>query len=94
MPSGTVPPEPAPGPLLGKVVHVNRSSGYVIVHGRDLPNEGTEATLRREGWDVGRIRFAGPRKEPFAAADILSGQPMVEDRWALSAPYAADEPSR
>ncbi|HMP75573.1 MAG TPA: hypothetical protein PKE12_04675 [Kiritimatiellia bacterium] len=36
---------------------------------------------------VGRIRFTGQARPPYAVADILAGRPLAGDRWRMT-----DEP--
>lgn len=71
---------PAAPPVVGEVVFVHPELGYVIVRGRGLPPEKEQATLQRSDNVVGTVRFAGPRREPFAAADVVEGAPRVGDQ--------------
>ena len=69
--------------VVGEVVFVHPELAYVIVRGRDLPPGEEQATLERSGASIGRVRFEGPRQAPFAAADVVEGQPRVGDRVRL-----------
>ena len=64
---------------IGEIVRVNRADGYVVVRCRRLPNEGEEAKVVRRQWNQGLVRFSGPTKQPYAAADIVRGQPEAGD---------------
>ena len=64
---------------LGTIVRVNNVDRYVIVDCRRLPSPGEEAKVVRNHWQAGTIRFSGPRRRPFASADIVTGQPEVGD---------------
>ena len=71
------PPSP---PVIGEVVFVHPALAYVIVRGRDLPPAEEQATLERAGSPIGKVRFQGPREEPFAVADVVEGEPVVGDQ--------------
>lgn len=66
--------------VVGEVVFVHPELAYVIVRGRDLPPDKEQATLERSGASVGTVRFEGSRQAPFAAADVVEGQPRVGDQ--------------
>lgn len=64
---------------LGRVRHVNPKFRHAIVRCGSLPSEGEEAKVYREGKVVGGLRMSGPAHYPFAAADILVGDPEEGD---------------
>ena len=63
----------------GRVVHVNRREGHVILECASLPLEGEEATLYRGNEPVGRLRISGHGRLPFVAADLLEGDAREGD---------------
>jgi len=68
------------GVRVGEVVLVRPDERYVIVHGEPLPKDGEEARVYRDDVVVGTVRFTGPRRAPFIAADIVQGMIESGDR--------------
>ena len=68
------------GVRVGEVVLVRPHERYVIVRGEPLPKDGEEARVFRDDVVVGSVRFTGPRRAPFIAADIVQGIIQSGDR--------------
>ena len=68
------------GVRVGEVILVRPHERYVIVRGKPLPKDGEEARVFRDDAVVGAVRFAGPRRAPFIAADIVEGMIQSGDR--------------
>jgi hypothetical protein len=78
-PAPVQPPPPPSWFMLGRIMHVNDGSRYVVVRCGGLPSPGEEATVFRGGQPVGRLRFSGPSRPPFATADVVEGRPQEGD---------------
>ena len=65
----------------GKVAMVNRSAGFVVL--TFLPGEVPAVERRlpvyRNGLKVGEVKITGPEKDNNTVADIIAGEPQVND---------------
>ena len=68
------------GVRVGEVILVRPDDRYVIVRGEPLPKDGEEARVFRDDIVVGAVRFTGPGRAPFIAADIVHGMIQSGDR--------------
>ncbi len=76
------PPAGNPAPEAGGViVRVNPRAHYAVAECSVLPSPREEATVFRGNQTVGRIRFTGEFRPPYAIADLVSGQVLAGDRW-------------
>lgn len=66
--------------VLGTVRQVRSGLGYVVLECVSLPSPGERVTVYRLEQPVGELRITAPIRMPFAAADILSGHPVVGDK--------------
>lgn len=77
-------PDHADAPhLSGEIVRVNSRAGYVVAECSVLPSPGEEATVIRGNQPVGRIRFSGQMRPPYAVADLIEGRALAGDRWRI-----------
>ena len=63
----------------GRVAHVNRAEGYVILECPLAPAAGRVERLLREGRAVAEVRVTARRQGDYVAAEIRSGEPQVGD---------------
>lgn len=90
------PPPPAPGVLTppapgGSIVRVNSRDGYVVAECSLLPSPGEEATVFVGDQPVGRLRFTGRSRMPYAVADLVEGRAQTGDRWRVVPPERAPD---
>lgn len=73
--------EPRPRSMwIGSVIRVNAEKRYVVIECAVLPRAGEEARVFRGEVAVGKVRFARQISFPYAAADVLEGEPATGDR--------------
>lgn len=77
---GRVPEVPAPVSG-GTIVRYNPRANYVVAECSALPSPHEEANVIRANQLVGRIRFTGEFRPPYAIADVVAGEALAGDRW-------------
>ncbi len=65
--------------VTGEVLHVNQAGGYVVIRSDSLLSPGEEATVFRGDEAIGRLRISDRGRVPFAAADVVEGEPRRGD---------------
>jgi hypothetical protein len=65
---------------LGVVRQVRSAMGYVVLECVSLPLQGERVTVYRHGVPAAHLQVNGPVRMPYAAADILDGNPEVGDK--------------
>jgi hypothetical protein len=69
----------SPWRTCGRVAHVNRADGYVILECPLAPAAGSVERLLREGRTVAEVRVSAHRRGDYVAAETRSGEPQVGD---------------
>jgi len=73
--------------FLGTLSMVNEAGNFVLVDfgGFASPEPGAELLVRRDGREVAKLQAGTQIRRPFAAADILSGNPQAgDDVWSIA----------
>lgn len=66
---------------IGKVAMVNGSAGFVVLNFPigEVAGRGQKLDVYRNEQKVGELKVTGPQRENTTAADIVSGDPLVDD---------------
>lgn len=75
-----MPAPPEQPAAAGRVIRADHTDRFVIVRCGRYPDAGSEWTVERDGRTDGFIRFTGERRDGYAAAEIVSGEPAAGDR--------------